>query len=66
MAITIYPCNGGNPAYPTYQAAVHRRVRNEGHCRFAPANGSLKGPINSTISNRNIWLMKLMVIIGHS
>jgi len=56
MAITIYPCNGGIPANPTYQVAVHRRVQSEPHCRFAPPNGSLKGFFTSTISNHNIWM----------
>jgi len=55
MANTIYPCNGGIPAYPTYQAAVHRRVQHDGRCRFAPPNGSLKGQITFTISNQHIW-----------
>lgn len=54
MADTIYPCNGGIPAYPTYQAAVHRRVQNDERCRFSPTNGSLKGSIIFTISNQHI------------
>ncbi|GIP56897.1 hypothetical protein J15TS10_07110 [Paenibacillus woosongensis] len=54
MANTIYPCNGGIPAGPTCQAAVHRRVRIERHCRFPPPNGSLKGHFTSTISIHHI------------
>lgn len=63
MANTIYPCNGGIPASPTFQAAVHRRVQHDGHCRFAPTNGSLKGQVIFTISNQHIWHMELLVII---
>jgi len=48
MANTIYPCNGGIPVYPTYQATVHRGVQRDPRCRFAPTNGSLKGVFTST------------------
>jgi len=60
MAITIYPCNGGNPVSPTYQATVHRRVRNDRHYRFTPTSGSLKSQYRSTISNHHIYVFEII------